>query len=310
MQPTRFLLALTLLAGLLTSLLIACGDDGGSPPSPSEAGATPGPIPVAVSLPPQAWLVERLGGERVTVSVLLPPGTSPATYELSPQQVVALDRARLFVAVGHPAFPFERQVLGRLLGHRRDLTVVEMTGHLGALTLPGHGHGEEPEGIDPHVWTAPQTMLAAAEGVAAALARLDPAHADAYRANLDDLRRQIAELDRELAARFAAAPGRRFWVLHPAWGYLARQYGLEQVALESGGKEMSAARLVATTEQARREDVRVIFVQRGFSDRTARALAREIGARVVELDPLARDWPGNLRRVAAKLAPALTAPPE
>lgn len=313
-----------LLTGLL--LLGACSGEprdgvapeGGEPPAAERRL-------VVVSIPPLAWLVERLGGDRVETRVLLRPGSSPITYEPTPRQVVELDRAHLVVSVGHPDFPFESRLLDRLLGHRPELPVVEMLAALreagGPALLPGHGHGHtsspthEETGhdaggdTDPHVWVAPETMAAVAGPVAEALERLDPGHAAGYRDRLAGLRDEIAALGRELAAVFADPPRRRFWVYHPAWGYLSRQYGLEQVALETGGKELSAARLVELTVRARREGVTVIFVQRGFSDRAARALAAQIGARVEVLDPLSRDWPENLRRVAAKLRSALTAPP-
>lgn len=292
----------------LLLLLGACGD---APPSVRRS-APDGRLPVAVSIPPQAWLVERLGGDRVETQVLMPPGASPSTFEPSPRQIVALDRARLYLAVGHPDFPFESRLLDRLLDHRDDLTVIEMTDGLGSLALTGHDHAhdgaEQPASeIDPHVWVAPGTMAAAAGPVARALAELDPEHAELYRRNLAALDDEIAALDRELAAKFSdlEPEHRRFWVYHPAWGYLARQYGLEQIAMEAGGKELSAARLVELTDRAGAERVTVVFVQSGFSDRAARALAAETGARVEVLDPLARDWPENLRAVADRLHRAM-----
>lgn len=314
------------LRGLLLTGLLLLGACSGEPRERAAPEGAEPPAPerrlVVVSIPPLVWLVERLGGDRVETRVLLPPGSSPVTYEPTPRQVVELDRAHLVVSVGHPDFPFERRLLDRLLGHRPELPVIAMTGALrgagGPPLLPGHAHTPSPiheetghaagGDTDPHVWVAPETMAAVAGPVAEALERLDPGHAAGYHDRLAALRAEIAALDRELAVVFADLPRRRFWVYHPAWGYLARQYGLEQVALETGGKDLSAARLVALTDRARREGVTVIFVQRGFSDRAARALAAQIGARVEALDPLARDWPENLRRVAAKLRSALTAP--
>lgn len=317
-------LPITLLA--LSSFLVlgACEPSSAPPGSePPGADSTGDRLVVVVSIPPLAWLVERLGGDRVDTRVLLPPGSSPVTYEPTPRQVVELDRAHLVVSVGHPDFPFERRLLDRLLAHRPELPVLETTAALtearGPSPLPvqGHGHGLSTTGertgteTDPHVWVAPETLAAVAEPVAAVLRRLDPEHAAGTDQRLTALREEIAVLDRDLEAAFADLPRRRFWVYHPAWGYLARQYGLEQVALEGGGKELSAARLVKLTERARLEGVTVVFVQRGFSDRAARALAAQIGARIEVLDPLARDWPQNLREVAAKLRTALeTAPPD
>jgi zinc transport system substrate-binding protein len=315
-RPGAVLSAVRLCTVLLCIALVcaACAGEPTEAPARRESGlSTRAPIPVVVSIPPLAWLVDRLGGDRVETRVLLPPGASPVTYEPTPRQVVELDRARLVVAVGDPDFAFEHRLLRRLLAHRPELPVLEMTAALtGAGGPPGllaKDHGDGDAEIDPHVWVAPETMAAIAGPVADSLRRSDPEHAAGYLDRLTGLREEIAALNRELTAAFADLPRRRFWVYHPAWGYLARQYGLEQVALEAGGKDLSAARLVQLTEQARREGVRVIFVQRGFSDRAARALAAQIGARVEVLDPLARDWPENLRQVAAKLRAAMASPP-
>lgn len=302
--PLRF-------SALLAGLLTACPTAPAPEPDLHSAPFGAGRLTVAVSIPPQAWLAERLGGDLVEVQVLMPAGASPATYELSPRQVVALDHARLYLAVGHPDFPFEQRLLDRWVAHREDLTVVTMTAELGPLAFAGHGHdppgtaGSTGAEIDPHIWVAPETMAAVAEPVSRALVALDPEHATTYRRRLESLLAEIAALDRELRTAFADLPRRRFWVYHPAWGYLARQYGLEQVAMEAGGKELSAARLVALIDRAREEEVSVVFVQRGFSERAARALATEAGARVEVLDPLARDWPANLRQVASRLRAAM-----
>lgn len=277
-------------------LLASCGGAG------TGGGAVPGaPLQVAVSVPPQAFFVERLGGEHVRVEVMVPPGTSPDSYEPTPQQVLALARARLYVAVGHPGFTFETAHLGRLLADRPALPVVDMAEGIAFLPLEEPGHG----GSDPHVWVAPATVRVAAANIARGLAAADPAHAAVYRENLNRFEGEIEALDRFIHSRLDGLPHRRFWVYHPAWGYFAAEYGLEQVALEEEGKEAGPARLVGLVEQARREGVRTLFVQQGFSDKSARLIAGEIGARLVVLDPLAYDWLDNLRRVTFALEEAL-----
>jgi zinc transport system substrate-binding protein len=149
-------------------------------------------------------------------------------------------------------------------------------------------------------------VCVAAANIAGALAAADPAHAAVYRENLHRFEGEIEALDRFIHSRLDTLPRRRFWVYHPAWGYFAAEYGLEQIALEEEGKEAGPARLVEWVERARREGVRTLFVQQGFSDKSARLIAGEIGARLVVLDPLAYDWPDNLRRVTAALEEALS----
>jgi zinc transport system substrate-binding protein len=176
--------------------------------------------------------------------------------------------------LGHPHFLFEEAHLEGVLERLPNMVVVEMV-------AGGDPHrGVETE-EDPHVWLSPAAMKTTAVEIAAALAEIDPEHAAEFR------QRQS------------------FVVYHAAWGHFAREFGLEQRAIEQEGKEPSPARLVDLIELARQHDVRVIFVQEGFSEQGARVVANEIGAEVRALDPLALDWSENLIRVATALRRAL-----
>lgn len=277
------------------------------------------PIRVAVSVPPQAYFVDRIGGERVLTQVMVPTGAEPHSYEPSPQQVLTLGGARLYVKIGHPDFPFEKQHLEPLLAAQPALEVVDMAAGVELLPVgagvelreDGGGPGPSlprPTGgeTDPHIWLAPSAVRIACANIAAALVRVDPSGETIYRENLRRLLDDIDRLDRELRATLGGVRGRSFLVLHPAWGYFAEEYGLEQVAVETGGKEPSAARLVALIDAARRAGVRAVFIQRGFAEHGARVLAREIGAEVITIDPLAYDWLANLRQVGELLREALS----
>jgi zinc transport system substrate-binding protein len=268
-----------------------------APPERSEVAK----IQVAVSVPPQGYLVERIGGDRVEVQVMIPPGTSPAVYEPSPRQLVALSRARLYVKVGHPHFLFEETHLEGVLKRLPNVVVVEMVGD--GENYPG-GETEE----DPHVWLSPAAMKKTAVEIAGALAEIDPEHAAEFRQRQERLEKEIDRTDAGIRALLEPLEERSFVVYHPAWGHFARDYGLEQQAIEREGKEPSPARLVDLIELARERDFRVIFVQEGFSEQGARVIANEIGAEVHALDPLALDWSENLMQVARTLRAALANP--
>jgi zinc transport system substrate-binding protein len=273
--------------------------------SPAEPAAGPpaGPVGgevlrVGVTVPPQAYLVERLGGERVAIEVVMPSGSSEETFSPSPRQMVALSRADLYVLVGHPAFLVESRHVTPALARNPGVRVV-------AMWAAGGGHGPGEEADDPHVWTAPRNMRGAAVEVAAALAELDPAGAALYRARLASFLADVDALDAEIRRELSGLPRRRFLVTHPAWGHLAAEYGLEQVAIEEEGKEPGPRRLVALIEVARAEGIRTVFSQAGFPDAAARAVAAETGGTVLPLDPLARSWLENTRRTARAIAAAL-----
>jgi zinc transport system substrate-binding protein len=279
--PTR--LAMASWIGLVSaSLAVSC-----APPAPQDG------LQVAVSVPPQAYFVDQIAGGRVSAHVMVPPGSSPATYELTPRQMLALGRSRLYVAVGHPDFPFEKKHLEGFRARHEALQVIEMTA--GMTSFAG----------DPHVWLSPPTVALAAKNIAQALARVDPEGREIYEKNLATFLTAVEMIDAEIATILDHPAHRGFLVQHPAWGSFAERYGLEQMAIESDGKEPSPGALARLVERSRREGIAVVFVQEGFADRSARVIAREIGAKVVVVDPLAYDWLTNLRAVASAFKEAL-----
>jgi zinc transport system substrate-binding protein len=293
----------------LTCLLLAlaaCRSVPGSAPDAPEDRR----LRVAVSVPPQAYFVERIGGEHVEVTTMIPPGYSHVDYPLTPRQIVALSRARLYVAVGHPAFEFERARIWPLLPELPRLEVVDMSRGMRLIEGEGEGsehddHGHSHEGGDPHVWVAPDTVTVAARNIAVALAKIDPVHAAEYRANLQRFEAEIGDLDREIHTQLDPDRGEAFMVFHPTWGYFAHEYGLRQVAIEAEGKEPSALRLIQLIEEAKEHGVKVIFVQAGFPRKSAQVIADAVGGRVVVADPQERDWLDNLRRVTRELSEAI-----
>ncbi len=252
---------------------------------------------VGVSVPPQAWLVHRLAGEAAEVFVMVPPGASPATHEPTLEQRRAFERADLYLRVGHPAFPFERAWLDRLLSERTDLVVVDAVD-------PEDGEQMRTD-EDPHVWTTPRGMREMADRLRPVLRAMLPSLRDSIQDRYGRLQAELDSLDGQLRREFAPYRGRRFFVVHAAWGRLAREYGLVQVAIDRGAKHASAGHLAGIVEEARAAGAKVIFVQPQFSPRSAELVAREVGGRVEVLDPLAADWEHNLRETVRKLVAAL-----
>ncbi|MBW1988610.1 MAG: zinc ABC transporter substrate-binding protein [Deltaproteobacteria bacterium] len=271
------------------------------------SAAAAGPLGVFVSIPPQKFLAQRVGGDLVDVSVMVPPGANPATFEPRPRQMAALSSARLYFAAG---VPFEHAWLDRFASAAPGLEIVHTDRGIQKIPLPknpleqgGHSH----EGVlDPHVWTDPLLAAQMAGNMADALATADPGNKDVYRENFRRLSRELRELDAYLRGLFSGLSGGRFLVFHPSWGYLAKAYGLVQVPVEIQGKEPKPCQLAEIIAFARREGIRVIFVQPQFSQKSAQTLARSIDGRVVVADPLAEDHIHNLRRVGQKFAQALS----
>ncbi|MBA4358789.1 MAG: ABC transporter substrate-binding protein [Desulfovibrio sp.] len=282
----------------------------------AQAGtlATPKPLQVAVGVAPVEYFAKKIGGALIQTFVLVPAGADAHTYEPKPSQMRALSGASVYLSAG---LEFEEAWEPRLKAANAKLLVLRTDQGLARLPMAaghdGHGRGGKQHKAhqggeaDPHVWVSPANARHMATQMAGALAKADPAQAQAYAVNLAIFLTEIDDLDAELRAVFAAIPAdrRSFLVFHPAWGYLARDYGLTQTAIESEGKEPSPRRLGAIIAQAKARGTKVIFVQPQMSRRTAESIAQAIGARVVVADPLAADWAANLRAVAVNFRAAL-----
>ncbi|MBN2055665.1 zinc ABC transporter substrate-binding protein [bacterium] len=286
------------------------------------AAASTGAVDVFVSILPQKYFVEKIGGSQVTVSVMVTPGASPATYEPAPRQMAALASAEIYFSIG---VPFEHVWLPKLSAANANLRIVPTDHGIAKREIEtfhsilqgagdgaqehGHDHHEHAHesGMDPHIWLSPSLVKLQAAVICSALAELDPPHAGLYQANLAAFNLQLDDLDMELRAVFDGLPEpRSFMVFHPSWGYFADTYGLKQIPVELEGKEPKPAHLAALIQMARQRGIRVIFVQPQFSSRSAQVIAREIGGRVSSADPLAEAWADNLRRQAAAFREVLS----
>lgn len=264
---------------------------------------------VFAGIAPVGYFVERIGGEHCAVEVLVGPGESPHTYTATMKQMARLERAKVFVQTG---VPFEQTLLAKVTATHKDLTVVDLRKGLTLREMceghHGHDHDHHAHETDPHTWLAPKLAMVQARTICDALCDIDPDHAGDYRRNLAALLADLELLDREIAAALKPLAGKTFYVFHPAFGYFAAAYGLTQKAVETGGVAPDGKALQALIDEAKAAGVRVIFVQPQFSDRAAKTIARQIGGAVVPIDPLARDYPGNLRRIADAVRKALKGP--
>lgn len=255
--------------------------------------AAPGDAPLRafVSIPPQQYLLERIGGALVDAGVMLQAGHAPETYDPTPSQLARLAGARAYFAIG---VPFERAWLPEIGRQNPGLEIVPCCAQFVPVHSDDHG--------DPHVWMDPLQFLHAAELMHETLVRLDPANSALYDGNFRHLGAELAALHRELQALLAHRRIDAFVISHGALGPLAHALGLTQIALESGGRELGPRALAGVTDQARRLGIRTVLVQKQHARGSALALAGELGAVVVEVDPLAADYPDNMRAIGRVLA--------
>ncbi len=282
---------ITMLLLLAATATAEAGPAAGTVPSTGSASGSTAVVSVIVPVEPYVLVVNRIAEERVDAHTLVPPGQSPHTYSPTPQQIAGFAKADVLFHVG---LELERGLVPRLRELDRGLLVVDL---MPDEPEPPDAHDHE-RGHDPHVWLDPSNVIRQAALIAETLSRLDPAGSEGYAAGLDSLVRDLSRLDEELTSRLRPHAGSRFYVFHPAFGHFAEAYGLEQVAVETDGKEPSARRLVELVDMARGDDTRVIITQPQHSDATIRTLAREIDAKIVSIDPLAYDLFATLRALA------------
>jgi zinc transport system substrate-binding protein len=257
------------------------------------------PLPVFVSIPPQAYFVKAIGKDWVTLSIMVTPGHSPATYEPTPKQLAQLGKARLYFRIG---VPFETVWMKRVSEANRELRIVDTARGVNFLPMKRHYHDE---GVhdhggrhDPHIWLSIKAVKVQARNIHDALVEEDPEHAPFYKQNLEALMQDLDLLDGHISEKLAQLNTRKFIAFHPAWGYFARDYGLEQIPIELEGKRPSAKSLNHLIELAREENISLVVVQKQFSTDSAKVIADTIGAKVIQLDPLDENYPANIKRIA------------
>jgi len=290
MLNSKKLAVITALLLIMVVVLVGC-NAGKETAQPVTDNKKNDKLIVFVSILPQADFVRQLGGERVEVSVMMPPGANEHNYEPDTGQLKALSQANLYVKVGH--LPFEDAWMERFVSTNRDMLVVDSSQ---SIEMIEH---------NPHIWLSPRLVKAQAETISAALVQLDPENQDYYLQQKQVFLKELDKLDQEITATLSGVKGKSFLVYHPAWGYFARDYGLQEVAIEEHGKEPGAREMSRIIDYAKKNQIKTIFDSSQHSTHSADAIAAELGARVVLLDPLAADYMDNMRKVAKTMAEEL-----
>jgi len=259
---------------LYLAALSACA----TPPTPAFPQSR---LPVVASILPLADFARQVGGDRVSVETLVPPGASPHAYELTPSQLRAVSQGRVLVLNGLGLEYWADEVISAAANP--NLIVVTTSDGLDILANDDH----ESSG-NPHVWLSPMNAVHQVEAIRDGLLEADPAGADIYRANADEYIAELQVLDLEIRQAVTAFSHREFIAFHAAWVYFARDYGLQQVAVVESrpGQEPSPEEIAAIVDTARKIGARAIFAEPQYSSKAADVIAEESGAQVLFLNPL------------------------
>lgn len=255
---------------------------------------------VVVSIEPLRYFTEQIAGDRMRVVTMVPGGSSPETYEPSPQQLVDLDNSVAYFRVG--TLGFEQTWMAKFVDNAPGLKVYDTSEGIDPVREDRRHAVRMVTLTDPHTWTSPSGARVIARNICRALCELDSAGASDYRRRLDSLTARIDSVDGVVRRVLAGVRHRSFLVYHPAFGHFARDYGLRQISIESEGREPTPAQLRRLVSRCRSEQVEVVLVQKEYDPSAVSQIARDVGARVTTVDPLAYDWPGETARVAYEIA--------
>ena len=255
---------------------------------------------LTVTLEPLRYFTEAIAGDNYEIVSMVPKGSSPESYDPTPQQLVNLSKSQAYFRIGY--IGFEQAWMKKLEANCPNMKVYDTSKGIDLIRDKGHWHGDHfhEGGVEPHVWNSTQNALIIADNIYQALCELDSTHQEDYQKRLDVLKQTIQQTDTNVRTLLENADS-TFLIYHPALSYFARDYGLKQVSIEEGGKEPSPAQLKALIETCRNENVHTIFVQQEFDQRNAQLIANELGVNIVSINPLSYDWVKEMIRIAEAL---------
>ena len=252
-----------------------------------------------VSIAPLKPLVESILGDDFEVTVLVPQGSSPETFEPTPKQLQQVESARFVFGTG--LLEFEQALLHRVARNEQIINLsqgIEVVA--GTCSHAHHAHANcshhHAHGIDPHIWCSPKALIKMSENAYSAISREMP-DSIKYQERYNTLNTKLLALDGEVSQMCGNSPHKSFVIYHPALTYLARDYRLTQIAVENEGKEPSAKHLAEIIEHTRKDGIKHIFYQSEFPASSVEVICQDTGATAVEINPLAEDIFENIRRI-------------
>jgi zinc transport system substrate-binding protein len=255
---------------------------------------------ITVSIPPQQYFVRQIAGSHFEINVMIPPGSNPVTYDPSPEKMKKVANSLVYIKMGHLAF--EQSWMPKFKSVNPDLKIIDQSKYTelikGRKVKKMHSHAS---GVDPHIWTSPKAVRNQVKAIKEGLAEIDTAHSADYEKNYRNFLSKLNTLDASVHKRLSALENKSFMIFHPALSYYARDYGLEQIPIETEGKEPTPAELRDIVELARKKDIETIFIQKQFNTDNAETIAKEIEAEVEVIYPLDSNWVHAINDITAKL---------
>ena len=224
---------------------------------------------VSVTILPQKGVVKAIGGDKVSVNVMVPPGNSPATYSPNFKELKALKDSKVYFTIG---VPFDKKYIGKIKEINPNIQIVDF----GELVNKTN---------NPHIWLSPALLMLEAKTVLNTLIKNDPENKDFYIKNYQNYVESLSDLEKE---GFNVTQ-KAFITFHPSFFYFAKDFMLKQIAIEKEGKSPSFSYLAKIIEVAKQNGVKTVIISPEFPTKYAKIVASKIGAKVVVISPLNED---------------------
>ena len=271
---------------ILCVILAGCK---GTPQKQADSGKASGTekpavtVTVTVTISPYKYFVDQIAKGKVDVNVMVSNGNNPETYEPYAQQMMELSKSALYLKVG--SIGFEQTWMKKLQDNAPDMKVIDTSVGIKPAKTPGGN-------IDPHVWMSCSNARIIASNILKALCELEPKNKAFFEKNYQSLLSIIDKRDSTIRESFKKDPDlvRKFVIYHPILTYFARDYQLEQLAIEEEGREPSAAQLKSLIERARKEKIKFCLIQAEFANRNTTTFINESHTKPMDINPLQGDW--------------------
>ena len=277
---------------ILCVILAGCK---GTPQKQADSGKASGTekpaVTVTVTISPYKYFVDQIAKGKVDVNVMVLNGNNPETYEPYAQQMMELSKSALYLKVG--SIGFEQTWMKKLQDNAPDMKVIDTSVGIKPAKTPGGN-------IDPHVWMSCSNARIISSNILKALCNLEPKNKAFFEKNYLSLLKIIDKRDSTIREGFKNHPEmvRKFVIYHPILTYFARDYQLEQLAIEEEGREPSASQLKSLIERARKENIKFCLIQAEFANRNTTTFINESHTKSVNINPLQDDWNRAMQEAA------------
>ncbi|MGH4125400.1 MAG: metal ABC transporter solute-binding protein, Zn/Mn family [Clostridium sp.] len=257
-------------------------------------------ISVAVSIVPQETFVKAVGGDKVDIVTMIPPGKSPENFAPNPDIMEKLSSASVYFTIGVPTE--KASILPKIKDFNKDIKIVNMADVVSKV-YPDRkfASGER----DPHIWLSPKRAKVMVEEIVKELSLKDSSNKNFYETNGKDYINKLDKLDIDTKDSLLSLKKKAFICYHPAFGYFADEYGLEMVSLEQEGKEATIEDLQKTIDFAKKEGIKAIFYQAEIDSKQSKTFALEIDGKAEMVEPLSSDYINNLEKMAKTFKEAI-----